>query len=279
MAAKIGALLAMLLVWGGNPSQACSQDFRIDTRITDERPGASTNGKAKLVCETSTLFHATKVFDYIQGVEQMTIFEPSHKKVTIVSHTRLICTTLTHEQIERMIFQTEKQFAQYINQEIDTSAKGTRDAIRFQLEPKFQETFDLKARTLRLRSPFLTYAVEFAPCDEPKNAEVYTAYADWAARLNYLLNPGTLLPNPRLYLNQTICDKGILPTAVRLDANIGRGRNLKAEHRYHWALGEKDRRQIRHWEELMIKPEMRNIPFEQFQQALIAGRADEKVKR
>jgi hypothetical protein len=118
--------------------------------------------------------------------------------------------------------------------------------LRFQLSPRFRE--DLRSDRIRLVSDCLTYDVKTDSAPEGAPWEAYLAYADWAARLNYLMHPQSLLPEPRLELNERLRKHGRLPVQVELTARLDTNLHLRAEHRYGWTLQPIDRQFIDQWE-------------------------------
>src|SRR5690606_5890737 len=103
-------------------------------------------------------------------------------------------------------------------------------------------------------------------------AEVYLHYADWMARLNYVLHPHALYPEPRLKLNEVLRAHGKLPVEVELKSSIGLPIHLRAEHQIHWKLDATDRSLIHEWESLLKSSNTRQVTFQEYQRSLLVSK-------
>ena len=154
----------------------------------------------------------------------------------------------------------------------DTSRKAAQ-AIRFQLAPTFEEKYDVQRKRLTLQSPFLRYDVEYAEPESPRIADEYLRYADWMARLNYVLHPRALFPEVRLVLDRSLRRLEAIPTAVELQAAVGGGVHLRAQHQIHWRLNAKDRSLIHRWETMLRSKQTRQVTFREYQRLLVASQS------
>jgi hypothetical protein len=100
----------------------------------------------------------------------------------------------------------------------------------------------------------------------------YLEYADWTAKLNYLLHPRALFPAPRISLNRALKTRKLLPLKVELRDNSAGGFHLRAEHQYHWKLTGKDRDDILHWESLRTRGTLRRVKFAEYRRRLVSRR-------
>jgi hypothetical protein len=128
------------------------------------------------------------------------------------------------------------------------------------LNPVFKTTYDEKLNRLNLSSPFLSYEVKCNGHDSERVIVDYLDYADWAARLNYLLNDKAMPPGPRLALNDVLRRRQFLPVEVELRTSDENGLHLRAEHRFDWNLDDHDRKMIAHWEKLLASGTLKEVP-------------------
>jgi hypothetical protein len=255
--------LVLLLVCA---SAARAQEFRVYTKILDARAPADTRkaGPPRLVGRSTSLFYAGKAYDYLDSGNQMTIFEPAQERFVIVDDSRKLVTVISFEHIENRLFQAVKKTEQHIaelEEQHTEKAKRLAGLLRFQLKPVFKTTYDEKQHRLNLSSPFLSYEVKCNAHDSEKVIVDYLDYADWAARLNFLLNDRALLPGPRLALNDILRRRQFLPVEVALNASH---LHLRAEHRFDWNLDAHDRTMIAHWEKLLTSGTLKEVPPVEF---------------
>lgn len=269
MGARLGwALLVMALSALGSASVS-GQEFAVSTRVRDMsplKPGEKSLRKpGDEVARSETLFHAGKVYDFLDG--EITIFEPAQERFIFISHSRKIVAILPFADIESRVSRLEQLAANRKQTLAEGDAKSRERAgpIEFQLHPVFQPSFDAAARHLKLSSAFLTYDVK---CEEksPEIVATYLRYADWAARLN-LVTQGQILPNPRLALNAALKERRVLPVKVELQSHQTNPLHLQADHRFEWKLTTHDRQQIYFWEQQLRDSKLQRVTFDRFQQA------------
>ncbi len=262
---------------------APAQDFRVYTKIYDAREQAPAGkGKSaassKLIGRSTSLFHAGKVYDYVDNGGQMTIFEPAHERFVIIDESRRQVVVVPFAYIENRLFRASRKTEQKI---VELRGEGTAraktlDLLQFQLTPKFKEKYDAKKQLLTMSSPFLSYEVD---CDDHISAELvqaYLNYADWAQRLNYLLNGRASPPGPRLELDAALRGRNFLPTKVTLHTSERDGLHLRAEHQFHWNLDSADLKLITHGEKLSTAGDMKEVSPED---AFEPDAGDKTVKR
>jgi hypothetical protein len=137
-------------------------------------------------------------------------------------------------------------------------SKREAESLQFLLDPGFEERFDEKQKRLVLSSPFYQYTVLGADTETPKVIETYLNYTDWMARLNYVLHP-SMMPGPRLMLNNSLRNKKLIPIEVDLKADLEDRFHLRAVHKIQWELTKQDRSLIHHWESLLNNKGMKHV--------------------
>jgi hypothetical protein len=249
---------------------APAQDFRVYTRIFDARVPEGAEGKdapPQLLGRSTSLFHAGKVYDYLDSGHQMTIFEPAHERFVIVDDPRRQMTVITFEEIENCLYQAaksaEKKIAE-LHGEGTPAAKKQADLLEFYIAPRFKEKYHSQNRVLKMTSPFLSYEIKCETHNSAESIQVYLNYTDWAQRLNYLLNARAMAPGPRLAVNEVLRRREVLPVRVTLHTSHRDGLHLRADHQFNWVLDATDRKMITHWEKLMSSGDVKEVPFTQF---------------
>lgn len=249
-----------------------AQDFRVYTLMYDDRPAAnSTAEKTEPLGRSVSLFHAGKAYDYIPSLTEFTLFDPAQKRFLVVNRSRMLATQVSFEEINTLLHRAKGEAENYLSRiptGEDLELQNRMTATKFQLDPKFEQTFDPQRLRLRLSGAPLAYEVLCARPDLPTSTDTFLNYADWTARLNYLLHPQTLYPAPRLALNGILRDKQLLPREVRLNSRIGSGAQLRAIHQFQWRLEKQDRRQISECETLLQNPALKKVTLEEYQQRL-----------
>jgi hypothetical protein len=266
----LAALLPALLILS---APASAQDFKVGTRVF-QRDAA--NGRWNEVGQSLTLFHAGKVYDYMQQIGEVVVHEPAESQLVILSvNGNDLATTLHFSQLQQFlkVARTETEsHLQSLAREGDSNTRR-RQALQFQLDPRFEHSFDPARKSLTLISPLLRYEVVTEKVDRPHVARQYLQYADWAARMNYVLHSGSLYPSARLEVNRTLADRELIPTEVRLLLDGDLPLHLKAEHKFEWTLGSIDKSMIRQCEKARTAESTRWVDFQQYQRTLAAETA------
>lgn len=266
MLSLIAPLLAAL------PGAAHAQDFKVTTRLSQR---AADGGRWNEVGQSVTLFHAGKVYDYMQQVGEVVVLEPTESQFVILCFNgNDRATTLNFAELQQFlkVAQTEMQdHLRRLASEGEASAKR-RTAIEFQLDPNFQESYDPAKKTLSLISPLLRYDVETVAVDRPQVSQQYLQYADWAARVNYVLHARSLYPSVRLAVNRSLAERQRIPTEVRLLLDGDVPLHLKAEHKYEWSLGSIDKSMILKCEKARNADTTHWVDFREYQRMLTAQR-------
>jgi hypothetical protein len=256
------------IVWLLCCAAAPAQDFHVSTKIFDLH-GPVPAGKARSrpipvgFCES--VFHAKKVYDYNDLNGQMTIFEPAHEQFVFIDGARRLSSAVSFQFIEDRLFQIRNQSQQWL------AANGGNPANRqaagflgFQLNAKFQESYDQERKILHMQSQFLSYEVECASDATPAHVKAYLDYADWAARLKCVTQAQSILPGPRLAVNEALRRRQLLPIKVTLRTEQQDGLNVQAEHKFGWSLDADNMKVIHHWDKQLSASDMKRVPPEQF---------------
>ncbi|MBI3464119.1 MAG: hypothetical protein HY000_13840 [Planctomycetes bacterium] len=248
--------------------------LRIENRIYRDAPTPES--------ETLTLFHQGKAYDYIDALGEVTIFEPAGKCFVVFDPGRQLAAEVALDEIEqrqsRARAQTRSRLDELAKKTDETSQELVRLG-RFLLEPQFNETYDDKAGALTFASPYLVYRIHAirlpesaaSPQDQQAGdvggpdalaadaaapgaaspgrsaplAQQLRDYWDWHARLNQLLNPRSLPPQPRLAVNASLFRRKLVPTEVELSIHIGQAVRLRTTHEVGWQLSADDLRRLK----------------------------------
>jgi hypothetical protein len=257
--------LIFLAASGGVAASAPAQDFRVFTQVTDLSAGAK--AKPRLVSTSLTLFHAGKVYDYVEAAEETVIFEPAQSRFVVMSKRHDLATEISQDEIRRYLSLARTEARSLIAewQRDDAERKNEIAALEFQLVPEFRVSVNEETKTLSLVSPRFRYDVKYAEAPSQEIVQTYLRSADWAAQINSVLNPRALLPEPRLRLNDELRERGVLPVEVELRMAGERPVHLKASHQWTWKLNPLDRTFIDARETQLRDPNRRLIPFPEFQ--------------
>lgn len=275
------ALAFCVLVCGltAAPGPLAAQDFGIYTRVYREplRGAEIRRVAAEDVSRSVTLFRAGKVYDQVG--DEVIIFEPAHNRFVLVNTSRMLATTVHQDEVRQLLKiareQTEKRVAELREQQTASAAEAL-EQVGFTLDPRFDETFDDSGRRLKLTSRHVQYHVTCERPQQEQTVETYLRYADWAARLNYMLHPHVLSPETRLALNASLRRKKLLPLDVELHSEIGTPIHLRAEHKFRWELDSHDRTLINEWEQLLKAPTIKHVPLQEYQRTALLSQAEKR---
>ncbi len=263
----IGLVAFAVLLTHGNCQ---AQEFRIYTRLYDH--AADAESPPFIGCSVS-MFHAGKVYD--KTGSEVIIFEPALRQFTIIDGARMLATTVTFDQILHFLKLAENEAQQYVaHLRIKPGTKQAVEVLEFQLSPKFQANLDSGQRKLTLQSPAFRYDIQCG--QDTKSAEVlnvYLRYADWIARLNSVMNPQSFFPAPRIALNKTLRNRGLLPLKVELQVRSNPPFHVHAEHTIHWNLDRKDRSDIHHWETMLRSKDVKYVTFGEYRQTVLVSQS------
>ena len=251
------------------PAAGLAQGYRVETRVYDDTPSADTSDRAPFT--SLTLFQNGKVYDY--SGDEVIIFERTARRFVILNLARSLQTTVEFDEIRHLLDLRRQECEEYIREKTES---GHRDAVsiakslRFQLDPKFETTVDQGNHVLELKAESWKYHVSTHTWKDPDQVREYLEYADWTARLNFVLDPSSLFPEPRMALNETLREMpGEMPTTVILDLRPLDSRVLRAEHKFVMDLDSADRNLIATWEKAARSGSLARKSFRSYQQAVL----------
>lgn len=273
-------LLPAICCWLLTLALADAQDMRVYTLTFDcTDVGPQDAAKAPVVARSLTIFHAGKVYDYIDSLREVTIFEPVHHRFTVLHDVSCVTAEVTQDEVRRYLALFEKQARERsteLARRTNAAEAASLDSLQFQLRPEFQAKFDATHRRLILDSPTFRYDVECVTAPAPELQQIYLKYADAISELNAVLHPHSMLPGPRMQLNRELRERAMLPHKVSRTTNFGREVVLRAEHHWSWTLLEHDRQMIAHWEGQLKRKELRQVSFEQLQKEVLSGHVTQR---
>lgn len=245
-----------------------AQDIRVHTRIY-----AADNPEP--IVRSLTMFHAGRVFDYIEPAMEITIYEPAIRKFTVINKNRQLRSQISQDQIRHYLGAVQDDAVKLLNSPPQGINRKTLDLIGFQLQPQFTTEYDPSKNQLTLSSPEWKYVVKTMSPQTPEVVEKYLQVADWTAQLNSVLHPKAPLPAPRMALNRELRQRGLLPESVELTINDEHPVHLVAHHEWTWNLQKTDRQMIDSWESDadLQNVSIRQVPFTKFQQDTLRNAA------
>ena len=279
------ALLACLALSAGKAARA--QEIRVYTTIRDVSGIRHASGQSlavnsdhgPVVVRSLMLFHAGKIYDYIEPAREVTVYEPAHRRFTVLNPHRQLCSELTHDEIRQFLGlaedEAQKRLA-FVPEESSASSRKAMEVLRFQFQPDFETGFDPAKQQLTLTADNFQYVVEGFQPETPEVVEKYLQVADWMAQFNSVLHPQSLFPAPRLKLNQELRSRGLLPLTINLNAGTDPVLHLQAKHEWTWKLQKTDRQLIDNWDKQLRDPNLRKLPFREFQKEMLRAEIPRK---
>jgi len=179
-------------------SSAAAGDFRVENRVYrgNQKEPAS---------RSTTVFSGAMVFDYLKEPAEVIVLDKAGGRFILLDTARRVRAEVTIEHV--MSFTDRLQ-----------QSAGTREDpfLRFLVAPKFDEQFDERSGELTLSSPWMTYRLLLTEAGGREIARQYRGFADWYARLNTMLHPGSKPPFARLLVNDAAARRGATPRRVQL---------------------------------------------------------------
>ena len=249
-----------------------AQDFRVRTTVSFQDPE---NSRWEPVARSLTIFHTGKVYDLVEGVGEVVIFDPLQSRFVILSLTgNGLAAEVPFEELHQFLKVANVETLKYMD-ELRLSGKSDAqrviESLKFQLHPTFDESFDPTTGRLRLSSEFVTYSVATATMEKPLIGQQYLQWTDWTARMNYIQHPQAVGPDVRLALNTALRDRERIPTQVELKLSLNGESNLRAEHTFEPKLMPFDRDSINKWEKLRTADDVRWVDFREYQRILVTS--------
>jgi hypothetical protein len=221
------------LLSGGGP--ALAEGFRVDSQvfIGKETTPHSTN---------VTLFQAAHVYDFLDHPRQITIYDLARGRVVLVNPDEKVKAELSQVMLESFCDNRRR-----------AEPQTTDPVLRFALDPRFEEEGKAEGKEYdgerTYSSRYITYRIKPLAESSAGAASAYRKFSDASARLNAVVNRGSLPPFPRLIVNESLAKSGDVPSEVHLKvspARLAGGRTvlLKSQHEYRWRLLDSDLRMI-----------------------------------
>jgi hypothetical protein len=249
---------------------ASAQDFHVETTLF-----AVGRAEPKELMRSVTLFHAGRTYDFIPHLGELIIFDPAHGRFTLVNTAQRRTADVHIDEINRMLGIARRALNDHL-QRLQADSKPDQNAIEqmlFQFNPTFDKSVvqTNSGPQINLKSKFFSYQVLAASAPTSTHAFVYLNYADWICRLNYVLNPGGILPDQRLVLDAALREAAVVPVEVNFTIAGGESPSVRASHHIYWQLNERDRELVRQWDGLLARGELKHVTFQEYQKALLAS--------
>ena len=248
-----------------------AQDYRVYTRIFHQSE-ATPEVKPEVIARSLTIWHAGKAYDWIDQVGELVIYDPTERRYTIVSDPHKLGCTIDFSELRNFQKVARAKAQEYV-EDISKSQTDQADReiakIKFQLDPNFQVIPDSNGNSIRFESPVMGYRIETINAPNVDTAEAFRQYADWAAQLNYVLHGQSLIPGPRMFVNEELRLRSLIPIRVQLNLNDNVGTKLTAEHTIQWDLSPTDRERIRDWQAVLKDPQYEYVDFQKYQRTVL----------
>jgi len=238
LACALGGLIAGLALGRTSAAAHAGVHFRVENRVFR-------GGKTTPESQSTTIFHQGAVYDYLTEPAEVVVFEPEAEQFVLLDRVRRVRCELS-----------TRQLASFVEQLQEAAAKQDDPFVRFLAAPELTERFDASSGELTLASPWITYRALTVAVDDRTMVARYREFADWSARLNTALNPGSRPPSARLALNAALARRHVLPRKVRLTMTPKRGFpprrvRLHSEHQFVASLGAGDLDRVAQTREFM----------------------------
>jgi len=164
---------------------ACGADFRVENAVFAE-------GKSQPQSQGVTIFQEGLVFDFLDEPAEVIVFDKAHRRFIFLDASRHVRSEISVDDVQNFINRVKQRLS-----------GQTNPNFRWLADPSFDESFDREHAELTLKSPLITYQVQVQATDATV-ATQYHEFSDWYARLNFVLNPKSRPPFPRIFLNDAI---------------------------------------------------------------------------
>ncbi|MEQ9411247.1 MAG: hypothetical protein RIK87_26270 [Fuerstiella sp.] len=253
---------------------AHGQGLRVSTVIYDAgRLDAA--GQEPILSSSFSLFHNGRAYDYVESAREVVIFEPAARRFTVIQPDRGVYTSIPFTEVQHLLQAREPRAEEYVRELTAKKSPETERAARmlaFQLNPKFTTDFNNRTGLLTLKAPSWKYLVSTREWDDTDQLQKYLTYTDWTARLNYVLHPNSMFPEPRLALNEELRRLGNrIPVVVQLDLRPDERLLLRAEHQFVKNLTDHDRRLITEWDAAVRDGGLKKVPLRKYQESILVS--------
>lgn len=261
-----------IIVWFRMTTPADAQDLKILTRVYSRQaePGGAPHDEQRAV--SLTIFHAGRVYDYVDSIGEIIVFEPTENRFTIMSSTRSLVAVVDFDELRQILKIAKTEAEKHIDRLVDKNG-GTLPpsaaGLVAQFSPQFEETWKPQSNELLMTSPSVSYRALCIATDDQTLNDSYLHYADWIARLNFALHPQSMYPEARIRLNEALRRRQLIPVEVHLIREGETLRHLRAEHKITWKLDATDRSLIHEWSSRLAKGQLQQVTFAEYQKALM----------
>lgn len=245
------AAAAALLTAGSSPASAV--EFKVENSVyTTDQQGAEPASRS------ITYFTADAVCDWMKEPAEVSIFDESAKRITLISVTNRTRTELSTADIETIVQKLE-----------ELATKNSDPLVKFCATPAFQKSFDKVSKEATFRSEWITYRLVLAPEADAEVVEKYRQSCDWLARLKFVLYPGSLPPAARIVVNQEMALQQAIPSQVFLTITSSKPglppTTFRSEHRIMRPLSETDHERLSHLRGAL--KDFKLVTFDQYRKA------------
>ncbi|MCA8982179.1 MAG: hypothetical protein KDA76_00335 [Planctomycetaceae bacterium] len=264
-----GLRVCLLLASFGGFAEA--QDYRIYTRVSLAET-TNSGAKANVIGRSLTIWHAGKVYDYMDSVGELVIYDPQQERYTIINGPCQLACTVDFSELRHYLKVAKTQAREFMAELAESNRPDSTRAIEkiaFQLEPRFEMQFLDAEFSLQCESPHLSYQIQAIEAPNTDIAAAFRIYADLAAQLNFVLHGQSLMPEARMQVNEALEQKNWIPTQVVLSLKDPRGTVLTAEHSIQWELGSTDRARLIEWIKLQQEGDLKFVSFQEYQRNLL----------
>lgn len=253
---------------------AHAQGLRVSASVKDAlRLNAA--GHEEVVANNFSLFQGGRVYDYVEAAGEVVIFDRAAKQFVVLNLERNVFTRITFAELNVMLDARGPKTQQYIEElrsKNSPEAERVARILTFQLNPEFDTTYDNRSGALSLKSPSWKYSVSTEAWDDKEQLNKYLEYTSWMARLNCILHPSSMFPEPRLVLNAELQKlDGRVPVIVQLDLRPDERLVLRAEYQFVRNLTDHDQRLISDWNAAIKSPQTRELPFRSYQETVLVS--------
>jgi hypothetical protein len=224
---RLPALVTLLLSLA---TSAVAEDFRVDSKVfvAKETEPHSTN---------VTLFQGTHVYDFLDIPRQIAIYDLQRGRVVLVNPERRVKCEVSPATLDA-----------FCNNLRHLENRTDDPVLDFAVRPTFDERTDKDGERV-FASKYVTYRVAPQTPELTGMAARYRQFSDASARLNALVNRGSMPPFPRLLVNQSLAASEQIPAKVELTVASGRligGRtvHLHSTHEFRPRLLDSDMHKI-----------------------------------
>jgi hypothetical protein len=240
---SLSVLICGLVVLGWqcwDRQDTVADDFRIQTKVFKNDPNLKKGQPNKPVSETTTIFRAGLVYDFLTvpgQVEEITVFDYPRSRFILLDPTRRVKAIVKMDEIRGF------------SQQLQLRARQHKEPfLNFLADPKFEPHANPTSEEFGLSSLWMTYEVKTMAAKNAYVAQQYADFADWYAQINAMINPAALPPFARLAVNSELKQRRQLPVKVHLtffpQEPEKKQVTLEADHNVQWRLIDADLRRV-----------------------------------